>query len=141
MAQARGAGRPCGGRARPAWQGTEHVALCFCPRLSVHRLHIFAYMGKIYTRYVFSTLLCRFCVEVERFSVVYRELSRRQVLSVKLPRPEVNPCQDHVKWLRFVFKLCQGVYKVILRPLIFGPCGFEFWKLENTIDLYEEVRF
>jgi hypothetical protein len=41
-------------------------------------------------------LLCRFHVEVERFMVVYRELSCRQVFSVWLLRPKVNPCQDHV---------------------------------------------
>jgi hypothetical protein len=34
------------------------------------------------------------CVGVEGFSPVYSELSCRQVLSVWLPRPEVNPCQN-----------------------------------------------
>jgi hypothetical protein len=58
-------------------------------------------------------MLCRFCVEVERFSVVYIELSRCQVLSVWLLHPEVNTCQDHVERLRFVLNLCQGVFKVI----------------------------
>jgi hypothetical protein len=46
-------------------------------------------------------MLRRFCVGAERFSAVYRELSRRQVVSVTLLRPEANPCQDHIKQLGF----------------------------------------
>jgi hypothetical protein len=46
---------------------------------------------------------------------VYSELSRRQGVSVSRPRPEVNLCQDHVKQLRNVPKLRQGVFKEIWR--------------------------
>jgi hypothetical protein len=49
-----GAGRPRMGRAlpwpvraRPVRQAIEHVALCFCPSSSAHRLKIFAYLGMI----------------------------------------------------------------------------------------------
>jgi hypothetical protein len=52
--QTRGAGRPCVGRAlpwpvhaRPIRQAIEHVALCFCPSSSAHRLEIFANLGMI----------------------------------------------------------------------------------------------
>jgi hypothetical protein len=69
-------------------------------------------------RYVPRGMLCCFCVGAERFSAVYRELSRRQVISVWLLRPEANPCQDHVKRLRFVSKFFQGVPKVIWRQFI-----------------------
>jgi hypothetical protein len=40
--------------ARAGWRGTEHVALCFCPRLTVHRLHILVYLGKITIQDMFS---------------------------------------------------------------------------------------
>jgi hypothetical protein len=50
----RGAGRPHVGRAlprpvhaRPVRQAIEHVALCFCPSSSAHRLKIFANLGMI----------------------------------------------------------------------------------------------
>jgi hypothetical protein len=69
-------------------------------------------------RYVPQGMLCRFCLEVERFSAVYKELSRRQVVSVWLLRPEANPCQDHVKRLGFVSKFCQGVPKVIWHQFV-----------------------
>jgi hypothetical protein len=65
-------------------------------------------------------MLCCFCVGAEGFSVVYIELLRLQVVSVWLLRPEVNPCQDHVKQLRFVTKFFQGVPKVIW-------CQFVIW--------------
>jgi hypothetical protein len=49
-----GAERPRAGRvlprpvrARPVRQAIEHVALCFCPSSSAHRLKIFAYLGMI----------------------------------------------------------------------------------------------
>jgi hypothetical protein len=49
-----GAGRPRAGcalswpvRAWPVRQAIEHVALCFCPSSSAHRLKIFAYLGMI----------------------------------------------------------------------------------------------
>jgi hypothetical protein len=51
--QTHGAGRPrVGGRAVPVRarsvrQAFEHVALCFCPSSSAHRLKIFAYLGMI----------------------------------------------------------------------------------------------
>jgi hypothetical protein len=52
--QTRGAGRPHAGRvlprpvrARSVRQAIEHVALCFCPSSSAHRLKIFAYLGMI----------------------------------------------------------------------------------------------
>jgi hypothetical protein len=68
-----------------------------------------------------------FCVESKRFSVVYRELPRRQVVSVYLLRPKAKPCQDHVKRLGFVSKFCQGVPKVIWRQFVIGPRRFEPW--------------
>jgi hypothetical protein len=53
-AQTRGAGRPRVGHAllwpvhaRPVRQAIEHVALCFCPSSSAHRLKIFANLGMI----------------------------------------------------------------------------------------------
>jgi hypothetical protein len=52
--RARGRVLPRPVRARPALQGTEHMALCFCPHLSVHRLHIFAYLGKMTIQDMFS---------------------------------------------------------------------------------------
>jgi hypothetical protein len=52
--ETRGARRPRAGhalprpvRARPVRQAIEHVALCFCPSSSAHRLKIFAYLGMI----------------------------------------------------------------------------------------------
>jgi hypothetical protein len=52
--QTRGAGRPRAGRAlpwpvraRPVRQAIEHVAFCFCPSSSAHRLKIFVYLGMI----------------------------------------------------------------------------------------------
>jgi hypothetical protein len=49
-----GAGRPRAGRAlqrpvraRPIRQAIEHVAFCFCPSSSAHRLKIFANLGMI----------------------------------------------------------------------------------------------
>jgi hypothetical protein len=53
-AQARGVGRPRAGRALPrpvrarlVKQAIEHMALCFCPSSSAHRLKIFANLGMI----------------------------------------------------------------------------------------------
>jgi hypothetical protein len=53
-AQARRAGRPRAGRtlprpvrARPVRQAIEHVAFCFCPSSSAHRLKIFTNLGMI----------------------------------------------------------------------------------------------
>jgi hypothetical protein len=55
--QARGAGRPRAGHAqprpvcaRPVRQAIEHVAFCFCPSSSAHRLKIFANLGMITTQ-------------------------------------------------------------------------------------------
>jgi hypothetical protein len=53
-AQARGEGQPRAGRAlsrlvraRLVRQPIEHVAFCFCPSSSAHRLNIFANLGMI----------------------------------------------------------------------------------------------
>jgi hypothetical protein len=58
-AQARGVGRPHAGRtlprpvrARPVRQAIEHVAFCFCPSSSAHRLKIFANLGMITAQYL-----------------------------------------------------------------------------------------
>jgi hypothetical protein len=127
-AQACGAGRPRMGRAllrpvraRPVRQAIEHVAFCFCPSSSAHRLKIFANLGMIIVqRFSPPTELCCLCVEVERFGVVYRDLSCHKGGSVTRLSPEVKPCQEHVKRWREVSKLCHIVFKGIW-------CHFDIW--------------
>jgi hypothetical protein len=72
---------------------------------------------------------------------VYSELSRRQFWSVWLPRHEVNPCQDRVNGRDLFSNFARACSREFDATLIFGSCGFEFWNLENTVDLYEEVKF
>jgi hypothetical protein len=38
------------------------------------------------------------------------------------------------------FQTLPGRVQGNLTPLIFGSCGFELWNLENTVDLYKEVK-
>jgi hypothetical protein len=111
----------CGraGRCAPARQprsSTWHIASTPVPMpIGSKSSRIWA---RSYSKICSRGMLCRFCVGAKRFSAVHRELSRRQVVSVWLLRPEENPCQDHVKRLGFVSKFCQGVSKVIWRQFV-----------------------
>jgi hypothetical protein len=55
----------------------------------------------------------------EWFRVKGRELSPRQCASVTRPSSKVNPCQDHVNRPSLAPKFFQGMFKVVLAPLLY----------------------
>jgi hypothetical protein len=81
--QARRAGRPRAGRALPrpvrappVMQAIEHVAFCFCPSSSAHRLKIFVNLGMIAAQDLLPRQSFVVCVwKSSGLGAVYRELS------------------------------------------------------------------
>jgi hypothetical protein len=57
-----------------------------------------------------------------------------------LVKPRQNPCQIVSNYFGLISNFTRVFLGYFCATLIFGLCGFEFWKTENTSELWKGVK-